>query len=152
MNMKNFKNQNLKFDFDKIKSYDEISIRFDKVSDNDYPYVLDINDNSYFYANDEDRAHDYQIIYAYISSIEQPLTISEEQLDDLESWIETFNPENMIGLDDEEDEDEDISSYEEAETIYNRILLAFENYKEGIATVEDEDILRYQLECIEEGE
>lgn len=51
------KNQNLNFDLEKIKSYDAISIKKDSFKNEVHNkiYTIEVNDNSYFYSNKEER-------------------------------------------------------------------------------------------------
>lgn len=53
-------NGDLSFDLEKIKGFDA-PITIAKAVDHnlDYPFAIDVEDSSYFYANEEDRDSDY---------------------------------------------------------------------------------------------
>lgn len=56
-------NSQLRFDVEKIKSYDRpIAIETEVDNNFDDPYTLEINDNSYFYTNEQDRNNDFDLI------------------------------------------------------------------------------------------
>lgn len=63
-------NENLKFDLEKIKSFD-LPIKVEKsfILDNnfDYPFIIDVNDNSYFYAEEKERDDDYNNLLKYLN-------------------------------------------------------------------------------------
>lgn len=64
------KNANLNFDLDKIKFIQEsIETDLTKVSilktedfNLDYPYIIDVEDNSYFYSEEEERNGDFDLL------------------------------------------------------------------------------------------
>lgn len=62
--MKRFDSTQLNIDFEKLKSYDNLTIYKSYVEELDYPYTIEVNDSSYFYANEEDRNSDYEILYS----------------------------------------------------------------------------------------
>jgi hypothetical protein len=55
-----FNNGDLAFDFDKIKSFD-VPITIVKAFDDnlDYPFAIDVEDTSYFYATEKERDEDF---------------------------------------------------------------------------------------------
>jgi hypothetical protein len=65
--MKKFNNGDLNFEIEKIKSFDapiSISKEFDK--NLDYPFAIDIEDESYFYANQDERDFDYELLKSIV--------------------------------------------------------------------------------------
>lgn len=59
----NFLNGDLNFDLDKIKSYDS-DITVSKTCDFnlDYPFAIDVEDGSYFYAKESHRDYDFLLL------------------------------------------------------------------------------------------
>lgn len=54
-----FNNNTLNFDLEKIQSYSVISAIIEKDENLEQPYILDVNDNSYFYENAKERNQDF---------------------------------------------------------------------------------------------
>ncbi len=59
--LEKFKNGDLNFDIEKIKSFD-VPIVVAKAYDKnlDYPFAIDVEDNSYFYAEQKERDEDFE--------------------------------------------------------------------------------------------
>lgn len=58
-----FNNGDLSNDIEKIESFDvPICVKKDFDGNLDYPYILDVKDNSYFYANKSDRNNDFDLL------------------------------------------------------------------------------------------
>ena len=58
-----FINNDLTNDIEKIESFDvPITVKKDYDSNLDYPYILDVEDNSYFYANESDQNNDFDLL------------------------------------------------------------------------------------------
>jgi hypothetical protein len=55
-----FLNGDLRSDSEKHSGADEVTIKRDFIKGEDSPYILDINDDGYFYANKVDRDKDYE--------------------------------------------------------------------------------------------
>jgi len=61
--MRNFNNGDLNFDIEKIISFD-VPITVAKTFDGnlDYPYALDVEDESFFYPDAESRDYDFNLL------------------------------------------------------------------------------------------
>lgn len=60
-----FKNLNLRFDVEKIESFDvpiTVEKSFDDNEETPYPFTLEIEDSSYFYTNESDRDFDFDLL------------------------------------------------------------------------------------------
>lgn len=64
--VKTFNNNQLNFDLEKIMDYSVVSAIIDKDKNLDYPYILEINDNSYFYVSAKERNEDFRKIMEFI--------------------------------------------------------------------------------------
>ena len=75
------------------------------------------------------------------------MQLDKEMLDKLESWFETYNPDNMLlGFDiDEEDEELMYNDYEELMELLGRA-------KRNELTDDDKDVIAFHIECIENDE
>lgn len=65
-----FLNSELLFDIPKINSIEKIHISKNYDANLNYPYIIDIGDIGYFYANKVDRDSDYVKLKSYIKVIE----------------------------------------------------------------------------------
>lgn len=75
------------------------------------------------------------------------MQLDKEMLDKLESWFETYNPDNMLlGFDiDEEDEELMYNDYQELIELLGRA-------KRDELTDDDKDVIAFHIECIENDE
>jgi len=75
------------------------------------------------------------------------MQLDKEMLDKLESWFETYNPDNMLlGFDiDEEDEELMYNDYQELMELLGRA-------KRNELTDDDKDVIAFHIECIENDE
>lgn len=75
------------------------------------------------------------------------MQLDKEMLDKLESWFETYNPDNMLlGFDiDEEDEELMYNDYQELIELLGRA-------KRNELTGDDKDVIAFHIECIENDE
>lgn len=75
------------------------------------------------------------------------MKLDKEMLDKLESWFETYNPDNMLlGFDiDEEDEELMYNDYQELIELLGRA-------KRNELTDDDKDVIAFHIECIENDE
>lgn len=75
------------------------------------------------------------------------MQLDKEMLDKLESWFETYNPDNMLlGFDiDEEDEELMYNDYQELLNLLGRA-------KRNELTDDDKDVIAFHIECIENDE
>jgi len=75
------------------------------------------------------------------------MQLDKEMLDKLESWFETYNPDNMLlGFDiDEEDEELMYNDYQELIELLGRA-------KRNELTDDDKDVIAFHIECIENDE
>ena len=65
-----FNNGDLAFDLEKIKSFDApitVSKQYDE--NLDYPYSIDVEDSSYFYANKKERDSDYELLKIFAKNL-----------------------------------------------------------------------------------
>jgi hypothetical protein len=64
-----FFNNDLNFDIEKILSFDRpLAIAKDFDDNLDYPFVLDVQDTSYFYVNSLDRDSDYDALIELLNT------------------------------------------------------------------------------------
>jgi len=64
-----FNNQDLTFDMEKIKSFDtpiKMGVSYD--ANLDYPFAIDIEDTSYWYAKQEERDKDFEKLKSNIKA------------------------------------------------------------------------------------
>ena len=75
------------------------------------------------------------------------MQLDKEMLDKLESWFETYNPDNMLlGFDiDEEDEELMYNDYQELMELLGRA-------KRNELTTDDVDVIAFHLDCIANDE
>ena len=57
-----FNNGNLARDFEKIMTYSILGIDKNQDDNLDLPYIIDVNDASYFYANKLERNQDFALL------------------------------------------------------------------------------------------
>lgn len=75
------------------------------------------------------------------------MQLDKVMLDKLESWFETFNPDNMLfGFYVDEEEDELISIN------YQELIELLERAKRNELTDDDKDVISFHLDCIENDE
>ncbi len=67
--MAKFNNNDLKNDIEKIKGYNTAEIKSSCDKNLDAPYILDINDSSYFYTYREERDVDFERIKAILKNL-----------------------------------------------------------------------------------
>lgn len=68
--MARLKNRDLAFDMERILSMDlPIVISMEHDANLDYPFAIDIEDNSYFYANEDERNSDYLNLYSMLKPL-----------------------------------------------------------------------------------
>lgn len=95
--MTTFKNQQLTFDLPKILEYDKpVNLFADYDSNLITPYILTVQDNSYFYINQKDRDDDFvllklvvpmETLFKIVMEIEVPAENPLEAAKTLEKWI-----------------------------------------------------------------
>lgn len=75
------------------------------------------------------------------------MQLDKEMLDKLESWFETYNPDNMLlGFDiDEEDEELMYNDYQELLNLLGRA-------KRNELSTDDIDVIAFHLDCIANDE
>lgn len=62
-----FKNDDLSLDISKIESFDApITVSKEEDFNLDYPFVIDVEDNSYFYVNEKDRDSDFELLKSIV--------------------------------------------------------------------------------------
>ena len=62
-----FNNGDLESDFEKIMTYNILGINKSKDSNLDLPFIIDINDTSYFYGNKLERNQDFALLQLKIN-------------------------------------------------------------------------------------
>jgi hypothetical protein len=75
------------------------------------------------------------------------MQLDEVMLDKLESWFETYNPDSMLYGFDIDEEDEELM-YKD----YNELMELLERAKRDELTTDDEDVIAFHIECIENDE
>lgn len=75
------------------------------------------------------------------------MQLDKEMLSKLESWFETYNPESMLYSFDIDEEDEELmfNDYQELVELLGRA-------KRNELTKDDEDVISFHLDCIENNE
>jgi hypothetical protein len=75
------------------------------------------------------------------------MQLDKVMLDKLESWFETYNPDSMLYGFDIDEEDEELM-YKD----YNELMELLERAKKNELTIDDEDVIAFHIECIENDE
>jgi hypothetical protein len=73
------------------------------------------------------------------------MQLDNEMLDKLESWFETYNPHCMIYSPNIDEEEED-KMFDD----YNELIELLERAKSGMLSKDDENVIAFHIECIEE--
>lgn len=82
--MQKFKNNQLNFDLEKIKDYDSIDICKSFEASFDYPNCLDVNGETYFYAEDSDRDFDWRLLHKVLN---KPIyKVKNLETNEIEEW------------------------------------------------------------------
>lgn len=80
----NFKNNQLNFDLEKIKNYDSIDISKSFEASFDYPNCLDVNGETYFYAEESDRDFDWRLLHEVLN---KPIyKVKNLETNEIEEW------------------------------------------------------------------
>lgn len=75
------------------------------------------------------------------------MQLDKVMLDKLESWFETYNPDNMLFNFDIEEEDEELM-YKD----YQELMELLERAKKNELTDDDKDVIEFHLDCIANDE
>ena len=59
MNSVRFNHSSLNFDIDKLMAFDNLNVSTTEEYHLEYPFVIEVNDSSYFYASRKDRDADF---------------------------------------------------------------------------------------------
>lgn len=75
------------------------------------------------------------------------MQLDKEMLDKLESWFETYNPDNMLLSFDIDEEDEELMYND-----YQELIELLGRAKRNELTDDDKDVIAFHIECIENDE